>query len=125
MTQPQTQPANFRRLSFEKLGGDDYERHTRSIKGILREATTPALSVSYSGEGTTLYKLIDRNDVFAAVRSRTILSRLIVLRYSIVTLTRIALAYIQSFSSIKQSLDLKFNHGAPVNPPETFNDADL
>jgi hypothetical protein len=125
MTTPQTQAASFRRLSFEELGGDDFERHFRCSKGILREATTPALSVPYSGEGTTLYQQIDRNDVFAAIRSRAILTKLIVLRYSIVELLKLFVSYVLDYSAIKQSIAVKFNHGAPPTPPETFNDADL
>lgn len=67
--------AGYKRLSFEKIGGDDSSRLERTRKGVLREFTAPRWSVPFSTEGTGLWDRVDENTIFASVKNRNELAR--------------------------------------------------
>lgn len=67
----------YKRLSFEKIGGDDSSRLERTRKGVLREFTTPKGSVPFSVEGSSLWDRVDDNTLVASIQNRNELARIV------------------------------------------------
>lgn len=120
--QPQDQPGIFKRLSFESIGGDDYSRSLRVLKGITREIVTPKFSVPQSREGSRLVEYTDRNEVKSAIAGRNELIRLIVFWYKVVKLRKAILAYIDENTVIQNLFQAKYlPNAAAVSPKVFFN----
>ena len=121
MIAPQNIKSNFRRLSFEQIGGDDFHRAARIQKGIMRELLTPTLSVPYSAEGTSIFEQIDRNDVLAAIRIRGEITSLIVNKYPVAKLQKVRLSYLENYSLIKEQVTMRVLVNAPPMSAEVFD----
>lgn len=118
--QPQDTPGTIKRLSFERLGGDDHSRYVRVQKGIIREITTPKLTVPLSKEGTNVYKYTDQNEITAALSIRDAIIRLIVFLYPVVKLHKTAIQKLDSSTVLNELFETKYQEDAPVVSPETY-----
>ena len=120
MTEPQTKPGEFKRLSFEQIGADDYSRLTRVRKGLLREVITPKYSIPKSIEGTRVFELVDRNDVVSSVRMRNEIADAISSYPQVLKIKNIHMAYVDNYTAIKQLAETEYLPNNGSVPPKVY-----
>lgn len=112
--------ATYKRLTFETPKGDEDERSQRFMKGLGRELSTPALSIPYSTEGSSVYENVDRSIVFAAVKNRNELVDIVDKYRPLASVKTAKLFFEKSTYAMVQSANIRFDENATAISPEVY-----